>query len=264
MGDLTRDALEDPAVRGVFMNWRDAWVSDLDRAGKPQEPSPRAADLAIETLSVVLNHAIDHGRLSVNRATRLPRLHKTNRSDVVWLADEIKDVREAANPASRRLIDLARLTGMRRGDCITIPWTADKGRYLDWKTAKTKRDILVPILPELRALLDEWPRDGVPILSNTKGLPWTDRSSDKAWRVAKMKAGHDKRFHDLRGTFATNLILAGLDDERIARIMGWSKDRIAEIREFYVSRDAIIADVLNQLEKSAISNRSANPTNGRG
>ncbi|MEM9599445.1 MAG: tyrosine-type recombinase/integrase [Pseudomonadota bacterium] len=259
LGTLSRAALEDPAVRGVFIRWRDTWI-------ERETPAPRAADMASETLSVILSHTVHCGKLGVNRATRMGKMHRTNRAAIIWEPQEIPLIRDAASAACCRLIDLARLTGMRRGDCITIPWSADQGRYLDWTTAKSRgaRRIMVPILPELRALLDTWERQSPLILVNSHGGAWTDDASGNAWQRAKEKAGIDKRFHDFRGTFATGLVRAGLDDESVAEIVGWSKAQVKQIRERYVSADAKMDAILAQMDRAGIVKGSVkDKTNGR-
>lgn len=253
LGTLSRAALEDPAVRGVFIRWRDTWM-------ERDTPAPRAADLASETLSVILSHAIHCGKLSMNRATRMGKMHRSNRADVIWHPNELPVIRGAASVACCRMIDLARLSGMRRGDCITIPWSADHGRYLDWTTAKSRgaRRIMVPILPELRTLLDSWQRQSPLILVNSHGGAWTDDAAGNAWQRAKEKAGIDKRFHDFRGTFATDLVRAGLDDEKVADIVGWSKDQVKRIRKRYVSADATMDAILAQMDRAALTNQTTN------
>jgi hypothetical protein len=39
-----------------------------------------------------------------------------------------------------------------------------------------------------------------------------------------------KHLHDVRGTFATRLILAGLADTEVAEIMAWSVEKVSGIR----------------------------------
>lgn len=242
---LTRGALEDSAVRSIFIKWRDSYS---DR--------PRAADMNIETLSVVLTHAMDEGRLDVNRALRISKIYKNNRSDVVWEDVEIEAVCAAGTPAIAAAIRFAALTGLRQGDCAEITWAADKGNHLDWETSKTGKRVLVPILPELRELLDGLPRHGETILTNSNRGKWTGQAIGNAFQRAKNKTGIEgKRFHDLRGTFATLLVRAGVTDERTADIIGWSKDRVSEIRRVYVDKDAILADVLRQIAVNSPVNR---------
>ena len=54
-----------------------------------------------------------------------------------------------------------------------------------------------------------------------------------------------KHLHDLRGTFATNLILHGanLTDQEVADIMGWSPQHVAAIRRVYVDQARVIVAI---------------------
>ena len=57
----------------------------------------------------------------------------------------------------------------------------------------------------------------------------------------------DKHFHDFRGTFATYLMRKGLDNEKVAFIMGWSTATITQIRQKYVADSAVLDAVIAQL-----------------
>lgn len=234
-GKMSIFALNDISVKEDFVNWRDSFSA-----------TPKGADMRIETLRVMLGVALERGKIQFNHAKGISNLYDNDRSDIIWTASEIAKVKENASPACARAIDLARLTGIRKGDLIKLDWKADKGQYIEWKTSKSGKRVFVPILPELRALLDSWTK-GEQILTNSHGTAWKAPALQNAFRRAKLKAQIDKRFHDFRGTFATMLIEKGVSDERVGDIMGWSKYKIAEIRRVYVDNSAIIADVLRQL-----------------
>lgn len=244
LGGLTIQAITDIGVKSVFMNWRDRF-----------EKTPKAADMNMETLRVVLSYACERGKLSVNNAKGISGLYKNNRAEVIWTEAEIEVLREYATSACMNAVDFARWTGLRRGDCAAITWDADKGTHLDWQTSKTDRRVFVPIVQELRELLDRLPRTAETILTNTQGNPWRVQALSNAFTRAKNAANIDKRFHDLRGTFATMLLSRGLSDERMADIMAWSRYRVAEIRRVYVSKEAVIQDVLRQLDVNHDVNR---------
>lgn len=57
----------------------------------------------------------------------------------------------------------------------------------------------------------------------------------------------DKRLHDVRGTFVTWLALAGLTNEQIARIVGWSEEKVADIRRRYVDEKRVMIDLAKQI-----------------
>lgn len=236
LGGLTVNALSDIGVKGVFLDWHESFSA-----------TPKAADMRLETLSVILSYAMKRGVLSVNHAKGMPNLYKNDRSDIIWTVDEIELVKSHASDSCRRAIDFARLTGLRASDCVSITWAADKRTHFDWVTQKTGKRVFVPIIPELRDLLDKWPKNTKTVLETTHQQSWKSSSLSNAFHRARNKTDIKKRFHDLRGTFATMLVEKGVSDERVADVMGWSTRRISEIRRVYVGKDAIINDVLRQL-----------------
>ena len=59
--------------------------------------------------------------------------------------------------------------------------------------------------------------------------------------------GVGKNFHDLRGTAATRLCLAGFDDREISEMIGWSVARVAEVRRKYVDKRLIVRNAVERL-----------------
>ena len=56
-----------------------------------------------------------------------------------------------------------------------------------------------------------------------------------------------KHFHDIRGTFCTKLILAGLSDQDAAEIMAWSPEQVAGIRRCYVDQRHVVVAIGERL-----------------
>lgn len=241
-GHASIAAMEDLRMRGKVKAWRDSMAD-----------TPRKADLCIEALRRVLNYAIDAGEMKHNVAARIKPLHSADRSGEIWSPEEIEAVKAEQNHAGQNALDFIRLTGLRREDACRIPWSADKGSHLEWSTGKSRGRItaIVPVLPELRALLDSMKRRDKTILTNMRGKPWTPDGLSSNIDKAKRKAGVDKRIHDLRGTFATYLMERGLDDREIAEIIAWSERDVAKIRRRYISREAIVRAALAKMEGGA-------------
>lgn len=90
----------------------------------------------------------------------------------------------------------------------------------------------IPAGAPLKLALDaaKQKRGSVTILTNSRGLPWTEdgfRSSwDKAFKKAKLG---DLHFHDLRGTAVTRLALVGCTVPEIASFTGHSMDTVQQI-----------------------------------
>jgi len=55
----------------------------------------------------------------------------------------------------------------------------------------------------------------------------------KSWVAACKRAGFKLRFHDLRHTAVTNMLEAGVDLERVARVVGWSPSTTVEMARRY-------------------------------
>ena len=105
---------------------------------------------------------------------------------------------------------------------------------------------MVPLLPETRALLKRIGPATGPILRNSRGQPWTDNGLGTVFQKAK-PAGFDRTIHDLRGTFATRLIIAGLTDDQTAMVIGWTSRRVAQIRARYVNEARVIIELAARL-----------------
>lgn len=53
--------------------------------------------------------------------------------------------------------------------------------------------------------------------------------------------------HDLRGTFTTRCMIAGLTDQEIADIVGWNTKDVASIRIRYVDQARVVVAIAERL-----------------
>jgi integrase len=60
----------------------------------------------------------------------------------------------------------------------------------------------------------------------------------------------NKHIHDLRGTFCTKLMGAGLDDQEVAEGMGWSPDQVRGIRRYYVDQNEIVRAIGGRMRRT--------------
>lgn len=232
-------AMDDRRMRRRVKEWRDEMAA-----------SPRKADLAAALLRRVLAFGVDNGDLSINVASRLKRLHRADRSKQIWGPQEIEAFCAHASPALQRALHLARITGLRRGDLVRLPWSAFHGTHIDWTTSKRGRRVIVPLTATGRALVASMPKLGPTLLTGQKGRPWTPDGLSTVEQRARQKAGVAKRWHDLRGNAATELALAGIEDREIAEIIGWSVADVAQIRRLYVDRETIISAAVARLNRN--------------
>lgn len=244
-GDAPLALFDKPAMRGEIKAWRDTL-----------RKTPRKADFAIAVLKRLLSWAVDNGELGINAAAKMGRLHRADHSAEIWTESDFEKLAKHAHIRTLWAVRFAAFTGLRRGDLVKIPYSADRGAYLDWTTGKTKARIIVPILPETRAIMDAMPETSGPIIRGARGEALTVEGLSANVGKAKRKAKVAKRIHDLRGTAATRYALAGLDDREIASILGWKEAQVAEIRRVYVSGTAL---ALRAAEKLIVNGASKRP-----
>ena len=223
-----------PELQGEIMLWRDEMAS-----------TPRAADRAVGMLHTVLKYGKLKGMWKgENPAAEIPKLHKTNRADLIW-EDRHWQAFKDVPPHIHRVLELGSLTGLRISDLLRLTWEDVKETHIELVTGKTGGEAVIPLYCPLRAFLAG--KGEGPILKTTRGTQWTPDGWQSSWSTARPK-GFDRHIHDLRGTFATKLMIAGLDDNHVSVILGWEAKRIATIRAKYVDRAKVakaLAEKLN-------------------
>ena len=246
----------DKRIRGDILDWRDEYA---DR--------PRSADMAIQVLSRVLSWGVNRGRLDKNHTSGIEQLYDTNRADIIWSDADFASFKEKACVEVREGVELAASTGLRRGDLVKLPWSAIGEHAIIWQTSKSRGEarIVIPLLPETWAVLERikarhesemaakpaGKRKPLPetILSNSMWRPWTPMGFGSRFHDAKTESGIRVNLHDLRGTFATRCMIAGLTDQEIADILGWNTKDVAMIRVRYVDQARVVVAMAERISR---------------
>jgi integrase len=178
----------------------------------------------LEALRHILFWAADEGFLLTNPLARIRLVPERRKPRVVLALPDEARLLTAAAPHLRPIITAALDTGMRRGELLQQRW-----EHVDWErkilfvtrsktTGGEGREI--PLTDRLASLL---------LASREKdGLIFTFQENPihqikTAWRAAIRRAGiRYYRFHDLRHTFNTRLMEAGVMQEIRKALMGHS------------------------------------------
>lgn len=240
-GALPLGAFARPAIKADIRQWRDGLIDGAKGL--------RRADMALQVLSRLMSYAVAQGLLMTNPCEGIEKVYASDRSDIIWTPDDMAALRAVASAEVWWAAQLAALTGMRQDDCRKLTWAEVGDLAIERRAGKSRvgKRYLVPIYPELRELLDAIPRRAVQVLTNTRGVPWRSGLSDSFADAAKL-AKVDKHFHDLRGTAATRMYLAGLTLREIAEVLAWEEDQVHRIINRYVRRDALLRDRIARLE----------------
>lgn len=206
----------------------------------------------MSVFSALLEHAVDGGRLEVNRARGTAKLYVSDRADRIWLPADEESFRNVASVELQLALTLAVNTGQREGDLLRLTWSAYDGNALTLKQSKTGATVWVPCTQELKDALAATPRRAVTILTNQRGRSWTEDGFRASWRKASRKAGITTlTFNDLRGTAVTRLAEAGCDVPQIAAITGHTLRSAATILESYLARTRPLASAaIQKLERN--------------
>ena len=239
-GRAPLSAFTDSRMRGDILKWRNQWAEQ-----------PRTADKASVMMSTLLGWIVNQGHLAVNVAAGIGHLHSVNKSKEVWERRHMRAMTKA--PAHlRRALMLAGLTGLRLGDLVRLDWSQiGKTAIIVEHTRKKDTRAVIPLLPETHKLLNKIGRktEG-PVLLNSRGTAWTESGLGSVFQKSKPK-GFDRTMHDLRGTFATRLLLAGATDQQAADVMGWGAKEIAAIRRRYVDSERVVIELAEMMSRRA-------------
>lgn len=247
----------DPRMKAKVVKWRDS-----------RAETPRAADLGVTVLRELLKFGCLHGRVLINVAEGIPTLYRNGqRAEIIWTEEDIdRFAFEAKRQDKLHVLDglrLCALTGLRREDLVTVSQADVYDHAIVKRALKTSRGrrrmASMPRIPDLDLLLQEldtrYRAEGVTtLLVNSRGQPWSgdgfggsfNRIRDAAGIVfVDPDTGEKKRkhLHDVRGTFATRLILAGLTDTEVAEVMAWSVEKVSGIRRTYVDQSRTIVAI---------------------
>ena len=228
--DFTRLA---PSTRKGYMTYLDLLersfatdpITDINTAWlykvrDSMADAPRAADLVLALLSILLNFAVQRGFRDDNPARHVKRL-RGGKSYEPWPDVAIERFRAGANKRLVWAMELALYTGQRQGDVLAMQWHHISDGLISVTQAKTGARMEIPIHHELADVLDRIPRAHMTIVHTERGLPYTSLGFRSFFRVELARTGlSGLQFHGLRHTAGKRLAEAGCTDREIAAILG--------------------------------------------
>jgi integrase len=239
--------VEDKAFRADIIKWHDGF----------SEAAPREADNRVTILARVLSWAARDGPLRLNVLDGFERAYASDRSDIIWLPEQIEAFMAVASPEMQFAMVLALHTGQRQADIRRLAWTAYDGVALTLRQGKSRRlgrvapMIRIPCTKALKATLDAAQRRATVMLTTKTGLAFQKRYFAEQWEKTCNAAGlsHlDLHFHDIRGTTVTMLAEAGCTLPEIVAITGHSLRRAQDILEKYFRTSKLAESAIAKFE----------------
>ena len=166
-----------------------------------------------------------------NPARPVKLLREDNRRLRYLTKDEIVRLIAVSRGNLKPIITVAVNTGMRRGEIFDLHWShVDlKNRIIEVGDPKNGDPRFIPINETLMEALQRLPRriDTPFVFPGKDGGRLTDIK--KAFSGARERAGLDDiRLHDLRHTFASHLVMAGVDLMTVKELLGHKSTKMTE------------------------------------
>lgn len=229
-------------VRNLRAHFKDTPILDIDtraveryRAQRISETSVAMANRCVAVLRRAFNLAIRWDYLDRNPAKGLDPLREPRKIERVLNPTEQAAYLSACLPGYQVFAWVALRTGMRRGELQGLR----VGDVDSWRSrvslpmTKAGSSRHIPILPKVLKTLEalaQGKESSALLLTDVNGRPWTHtmlrRRHRQAVRDARLKWF---RFHDLRHTFASDLLASGSPLHVVQRLLGHASVKTTEI-----------------------------------
>jgi integrase len=241
---LERDAQAlrraEPLSRLLVEEVSAAKVEDL--VSEVARTAPRQAQILLRLLKTVLADARARGQRvdEAIAAIRPPRHVERTPRFLLW--SEVEELASCCREG--RLVAVAALTGLRQGELfallahdvdhpsaeLVVSKSGDRGRFGPTKNGKSRRVHLTLLASELviQQLRERTESAAGFLFPSPTGRMWGDDNfRNRVFRPAVKRAGLDGlTFHDLRHTYASLLIAAGVGPMVVAQQMGHADARL--------------------------------------
>jgi len=214
--------------RGEIQRYLDQRIGGTTRTGRP--PAPATVNREFAFISGALSEAVGRGYLEYNPASGIRMLPEENER-VRWLSlQEEERLLEFCSDWIRPVVVAAVETGLRRGELLRLTWAdIDRGRrQIRVEYSKNHSVRYIPTSRRLEGTLDslnpfvgpEGPCPFVFVNAET-GRPFEEGGVSHAFMRAARSAGlKNVRFHDLRHSFASRLVQAGVPLNNVRELLG--------------------------------------------
>jgi len=191
-----------------------------------------SANIYLRTVKAAFNTVVNLGLIETN-PFRNTKPFKIPPEDPIYIpkTDFAKLLLVIDDEQFRRLVLFAVLTGLRRGELISLRWSdIDMQNRLirihnkEDFTVKAMRPRTIPINRDLFRLIEALPKNYDHVFVDRRGLPLKGGYVTKKFKQHIRRCGLSERFHwhNLRSTFASYLVQSSTPLAEVQRLLGHS------------------------------------------
>jgi len=191
---------------------------------------PEAANGRLKAVRQVFKYGVNIDQCETNPARDVEYLRTQTDGHHTWSIEEVRkyEARHPIGTMARMALALLLFSGQRRSDAVAFgrQHEVKDGRSLTFTQAKNRKRkpvrLTLPILPQLRAIIDATPRKGLSYLETEFGKPFTANGFGNRMRRWCDAAGLPHcSAHGLRKTGATIAAENGATEQQLMDIFGW-------------------------------------------
>lgn len=226
------------------------------KAQRLQDVEPASVNREIACLRHMCNKAVEWGYGTKSPVTGVKllkeppgRIRYLDTAEIDELLKAVDSLKRGCSQYLRPIVVLALNTGFRKNEILQLKWEDIdlKEKKITLKHTKNNEIRTVPVNDTLYRELVKLTRhpESEYVFCDKNGIPYGEvkKSFGNALSVAKIK---DFRFHDLRHTFASHLVMRGCDLRTVQQLMG-HKDIRMTMRYSHLSR-AHLQEAVSKLD----------------
>lgn len=214
-------------------------VEDYKVWRKAEGVSNATINRELACLKRMYNLAIQWGDTKRNPVSRVRFLEEANHRDRFLTEEEAARLIHACADYFRPIVIAGLNTGMRLQEILNLQWQqvyVDES-YIEILKTKNSEKRYVPLNNSMISLFSRLERQSNYVFLGLRGNPL--QSIRKPWAHAKKRAGIEEsfRFHDLRHTFISHMVMKGVDLLTIAHIVGHKDIKLIMDRYGHLASD---------------------------
>jgi len=233
------------------------------QAHRREKVKPATVNREVALLKTMFTKAMEWGKVKDSPSKKVKLLKGEVKRVRYLMPSEIQHLLSNCTAHLKPIVIVALHTGMRKGELLNLKReqvNLEQGfiTLIDTKNNE-RRDI--PMDETVKMTLETMENKSCHFFTDKKGKPLGDVK--KGFAAALKRSGiEDFRFHDLRHTFASNLVMAGVDINVVGELLGHKTPtmtkRYAHLSPVYKKKVVSILDNIMRPERSE-ADMSQNP-----